>query len=50
VREVGSNARRVDNIIEAKLKSDHVSVYLRCHIIRGANNLGNQGICLEEKG
>jgi hypothetical protein len=48
VREVGSNARRVDNIIEAKLES--VSVGLWRHVIGGANNLGNQGICLEKKG
>ena len=50
MREVGSYARRVDDIIEAKLESIHVSAGLRCHAIEGANNLGNLGMCLEEKG
>jgi len=50
VREIGGDARRVDDIIEAKLESIHVSTGLRCRVIEGANNLGNLGICLEEKG
>ncbi len=50
MREVGGHARRVDDIIETKLESACVSVDLRCHVIRGANNLGNLGMCLEEKG
>jgi hypothetical protein len=50
VREVGSNARGVDDIIEAKLESIHVLAGLRCRVIEGANNLGNLGMCLEEKG
>ncbi len=47
MREVGGHARRVDDIIETKLESACVSVDLRCHVIRGANNLGNLGMCLE---
>jgi hypothetical protein len=50
VREVSSNAGRIDNIIEAKLEIVRDSVGLRCHEIAGADDLCNLGICLEEKG
>lgn len=47
MREVGGNARGVDNIIEAQLKDGHISVGLRCHVIGGVSDLSNQGVCLE---
>lgn len=50
MREIGSNARGVDDIKEAKLENIRVSAGLQCCLIEGANNLGNLGILLEEKG
>ena len=50
MREVGSNARRVDDIIETKLEKFHVSEGLRSRVVEEVNNIGNLGICLEEKG
>ena len=49
MREIGSDARRVDDIIEAKLERIHVSADPRCRVIERANNLSNLGMCLEEK-
>jgi hypothetical protein len=50
MREVGGNTRCVDDIIQAKLKEDQILVVLRCHVTLGCSDLGNQGVCLEEKG
>lgn len=50
MREVGSNARGIDDIKEAKLESIHVLAGLQYRVIEATTNLGNLGMCLEEKG
>jgi hypothetical protein len=37
VREVGGNARSVDNIKETELEDIHVSVGVLCHVMRESN-------------